>query len=83
MRKILLNIIRNKAGDLKEKLFVYNDGYIQYSYESSKLYSKKEPQLLTKTNKQEVILIMKKLGEKIENLEEELRDKRSKFDGEY
>lgn len=82
-RKTILTINRNKEGDRKEVLKVYSDGYIQYFYSSNRYYSEREPQLLIKTNPQEVALIMRKLGEKIEKLEEDLRDKRSKFNDEY
>jgi len=81
--KTILIVNRNKGGDRKETLKVYDNGYIQYSYSSNRYYTEREPQLLIKSNPQEVALIMRKLGEKIEKLEEDLRDKRSKFNDEY
>lgn len=75
-RKTILTINRNKEGDRKETLKVYNDGYIQYFYSSSRMATEKEPQLLSKSNPQEVKLIMRKLGEKIVKLEKELNDKK-------
>ena len=81
--KTILIVNRNKGGDRKETLKVYDNGYIQYFYSSNRYYTEREPQLLIKTNPQEVALIMRKLGEKIEKLEEDLRDKRSKFNDEY
>jgi len=82
-RKTILAITRNKAGDKKETLRVYNDGYVQYFYSSNRYATESDPQLLIKTNPQEVELIMRKLGEKIEKLEEDLTDKRSKLNDEY
>ena len=82
-RKTILTINRNKEGDRKEVLKVYDNGYVQYFYSSNRYATEREPQLLIKTNPQEVALIMRKLGEKIEKLEEYLRDKRSKFNDEY
>lgn len=75
-RKTILIINRNKIGDRKETLKVYDDGYIQYFYSSSRIATESEPQHLIKTNPQEVELIMRKLGEKIIKLEKELNDKK-------
>lgn len=75
-RKTILIINRNKVGDRKETLKVYDDGYIQYFYSSNRYATEREPQHLIKTNTQEVELIMRKLGEKIVKLEKELNDKK-------
>lgn len=49
-RKTILIINRNKIGDRKETLKVYDDGYIQYFYSSSRIATESEPQHLIKTN---------------------------------
>lgn len=70
-KNAILTINRNKCGDRKETLRVYDDGYIQYFYSSNRCATESEPQLLSKTNPQEICLIMRKLSEKIDKIEKE------------
>jgi len=77
----LLNITRNKRGDEKSHLVVFDNGCVLYEYSGPKYFVTGELLHITKLNPQEASLIITKLGDRINRLEKELGElKRGKKD---
>lgn len=73
----LLIITRNKSDDEKIHLNVFDNGCALYEYSGPKYFTTGKLFHITQLNPQEASLIMKKLSDRIDKLEKELRELKS------